>query len=98
MTVTMYAQYQLLGRENIPAFREQPVADLKDYADKYVIEIPDNIPCWETEGGSYGVTIEGQKMLLSDVLTITGGKVAILYVDAKGLHKIPLNTVEGKQN
>lgn len=60
----------------------------------YEIEIPDNIPCWETEDGSYGVTIEGQEMLLSDVLTITGGKVAILYIDAKGLHKIALNTVE----
>lgn len=92
MTVTMYAQYQILGRENIPAFREYPVADLKDYADKCEIEIPDNIPCWETKYGSYGVTLGGADYLLGDVLQMTKSGIVIRYRDDAGWHTVKVKS------
>lgn len=92
MTVTMYAQYQILGRENIPAFCEYPVADLKDYADKYEIEIPDTIPCRETSLGEYVVTLGGADYPLAEVLSMTGSGIVIRYVDSAGWHTIKVKS------
>lgn len=92
MTVTMYAQYQLRGRENIPAFREYPVADLKDYADKYEIEIPDTIPCRETSLGEYVVTLGGADYPLGKVLKMTKSGIVISYVDSHGWHTVKVKS------